>query len=233
MMTLFSLFDDLLSLFYPKMCVACEEREPAPQGLLCLECLYRLPLTDHAHQRNNAFEQRFWGRLPLEGGAALYQFVKGGRVQRLIHQLKYKGRKEIGHALGARHGAQLRQAPPFDTVDLVVPVPLHPRRLRQRGYNQSEGFAAGLAEAMELPWNGKLLRRAWHADSQTRRSRLARVENVANAFELTAPSATAGKHILLVDDVLTTGATLEACGNCLLQTPDVRLSMATIAIADI
>ncbi len=224
-------WEDLLGLFYPRLCLACHENSPAREEWLCLECQFRLPYTNYHLDRDNPFTERFWGRVPLESGAALFHFLKKGRAQSLIHHLKYAGKPEVGLLLGRQYGRMLRESPHFHTVDGIVPVPLHPRKQHQRGYNQSARFAAGLAEAMDRPWIKHALIRTTYTETQTRKSRLERFENVRHAFAIREPEKLTGKHILLVDDVLTTGATLEACGLQILNLQGCRLSMATIGIA--
>lgn len=223
--------DALSSLFYPNLCLACSKNLPPSSGFLCVSCSYKLPKTDfHLHQENPLTE-RFWGRVQLQAGTACYHFSKSGRTQQLLHRLKYEGKKEIGLEIGRLHGSILREAPLFKGVDVIVPVPLHPRKQRLRGYNQSALYAQGLSECLRVPWQ-EALRRQTFTSSQTRKSRMERFANVEKVFELADVSAVQGKHVLLVDDVLTTGATLEACAQSLLISPDTRLSVATIAIAN-
>ncbi len=224
-------FHHFLDLVYPNLCLACWRHLSSRRDVLCLHCAYQLPQTRYHLEPDNPFTERFWGRLRLEQGAALFHYVKGGRVQKLVHQLKYGGRRDVGRRLGERYGRQLAETPHFREIDLIVPVPLHPRKKHRRGYNQSDLFAAGLAESLSAPWRPDVLRRTTFTDTQTSKSRLERLENVLQAFELADEPAVAGKHVLLVDDVMTTGATLEACGLRLLAAPGLRLSMVTIAIA--
>ena len=225
-----SIWKDLTSLFYPQVCMACGE-QPAPKGeVVCVSCLYKLPKTNFHLQKENAFTERFWGRLPVEAGAALFFFTKSSRTQQLIHRLKYKGKRDIGIQMGKLYGETLRESALFGKVDVIVPVPLHPKKEQVRGYNQSAVFAKGLSQGMHKPWLSKGLVRTLHAESQTQKSRAERLDNIAQAFATGHADDLRGKHILLVDDVLTTGATLEACGLCLLAIPDVKLSMATLAI---
>ena len=160
------------------------------------------------------------------------RFLQHGRVQHLLHQLKYQGQQEVGRALGQLYGAELAAAGLGPEFDLIVPVPLHRRKLARRGYNQADAFAAGLATALPCPWSATALHRTEHTASQTRKNRTERWQNVATVFEVNRPAEVAGRRILLVDDVLTTGATLEACGAVLLAAGAKAVSIATIACAE-
>lgn len=190
-----------------------------------------MPESNFHFLKNNAFTDKFWGRVDLHAGAPLYFFSKESHVQNMIHQLKYGGKSEIGVILGRKFGASLARSPLFCEVDLIVPVPLHIKKERIRGYNQSAMFAQGLSESMKRPHKPDALKRVVHSQSQTKKSREERLHNVGEAFEVRDAKLMAGKHILLVDDVLTTGATLETCANKILELPDTKLSMATIAMA--
>lgn len=226
-----ALFEALLGLFFPNLCLSCNGGLAYGQDMLCLSCIYKLPRTDHHECLENEFTQRFWGRVPIYRGAAMYYYGRSGEVQRLIHALKYKQKPQIGFKIGQLMGAELAASPDYQTVDLIIPVPLHPRKKHQRGYNQSDYFAKGLASSMQIPWKADCLYRSKFTPTQTTKRRIDRFRNVEDVFDIRDPNKIEGKHILLVDDVLTTGATLEACALKLLKVQNVQLSMATIAMA--
>jgi ComF family protein len=224
-------FNDFITLIFPDLCRACNSPLLHGEAVICTNCSYYLPQTDSHLKAENPVSRLFWGRVELDSAAAYYLFQKGGNVQHLLHQLKYKGRKEVGVELGLRFGAELKKAGLFSNVELIVPVPLHARKLKKRGYNQSELFGAGLAERMCIEQNTKCLVRETITETQTRKSRFERWKNVESKFRLAEPKAVEGKHVLLVDDVVTTGATLEACAACLLESAGTKVSIAVIAIA--
>jgi ComF family protein len=221
----------LLDLLYPRLCFACNQNTPPDKTFICISCQYKLPETDFHKEKENPFTERFWGRIPLFSGAALYHFVKGGRAQHLIHHFKYRGKKEIGIRIGELYGNYLKDSPLFNCAEVIVPVPLHPKKKHQRGFNQSEMFARGLAKSMAIPYVNALSR-VIQTDTQTQKSRMDRFDNVVEAFRINNHQDIRGKHILLVDDVITTGATLEACSSKLLSIAGTTISMATIAIAN-
>lgn len=227
----YHLLDSFLSLFYPRLCLACGQGLPAGKSVICVTCQYHLPKTKFHLENENPFAEHFWGRVNIESCGALYHFSKGGKTQQLIHNLKYKGKKEIGIQLGKLYGRQLKESAYFKEIDCIVPVPLHPRKEFKRGFNQSDQFAIGLSQSMEIPWYKKALKRTGETDTQTQKSRMERFENVSQAFDVRNPKLLTGKHVLIVDDVMTTGATLEACATKVLQLEEVKVSFATIAIA--
>lgn len=222
---------DFISLLYPRICFACGNTLFRHENVLCTHCLFELPKTNFHRFPDSPLDKVFWGRVPLQRTAALYYFSKGGKVQHLIHQLKYKGQREVGIYMGKLLGRDLKAEPGFDSIQAILPVPLHPRKQRKRGYNQSEQFAFGLSESMGISLDVHSFIRTVATDTQTRKSRFARYENVKEIFRVTHPEKLENRHLLLVDDVITTGATLESCANILLQVPGVRLSVAAIAYA--
>jgi len=225
--TYFNAFTELL---YPNLCPACSEHLIENQKL-CFHCEANLPLTDFHLYEENEVTEKFDGRILIEKGGALFRFTKSGRVQELIHQLKYRGNSEIGIHLGRLYGEILKANNVFETVDLIIPVPLHPKKEKQRGYNQSDMIAQGLSQTMSIPWQRDILIRTEYTTSQTKKSNFDRFENVKKAFAISNPNLLKNKHILLVDDVLTTGATLEACALKLLEIEGCRVSIVVLAIA--
>jgi ComF family protein len=226
-----SIFGDFLSLIYPSVCYACGSGLLHNEDIICVPCLYHLPRTNFHRDSDNPVARTFWGRVPVHSATAYYYFSKGGKVQHLLHELKYKGRKEIGIFIGYQMGLELQQSELFNTAGVIIPVPLHPSKLKKRGYNQSEQFALGLASAMNIKADSDSLIRQKASETQTRKTRFRRWENVKDNFCVTRTEQLTGKHILLVDDVITTGATLEACSSALMTIPGVKLSIAAIAFA--
>jgi ComF family protein len=226
-----NLLHDFLFLLYPDTCAACQTALQNQEKVFCTACRYFLPYTHYHRRHDNPVSRLFYGRINLAAATACFTFQKAGHVQELIHQFKYKGRKEVGLDIGRMLGRELKDAPDFKDTELIVPVPLHPQKLKKRGFNQSEIFAQGLAESMGLKLDTQSLVRTTATDTQTRKSRFHRWENVEATFRLQFPENIQGKHILLVDDVVTTGATLEACGNVLLKEEGVRVSVAAMAVA--
>ena len=223
---------DFVSLIFPQLCAACKASLIANEHLICTDCLYNLPQTNFHNQPDNIVAQQFWGKLKIEGAYSLYYFNKGGKVQNLMHAFKYQGMREIGNLLGSIAGKQLAQSAVFGTADFIIPVPLHKKRLRERGYNQSANFADGLAEKLNATVDIDNLIRTVATKTQTHKSRFARFENMKEVFAVARPHELANKHVLLVDDIVTTGSTLEACGIELLKIPGLKLSIATIAYAE-
>lgn len=221
---------DFLQLIFPRNCAVCENSLVYSEKVICTLCRYRFPKTNSHRGHGNPVTGLFPGRLPLEDGHAYYRFYKGNNVQRLIYRMKYRGEKEIGRLVGKWMGNELEQAAVFQDIDCIVPVPLHFSKKRKRGYNQCELFAKGLADALQVDVVANNLQRPRKAISQTNKHRFDRWLNVSSAFRVKKPGLFRGKHLLLVDDVVTTGATLEAAGQVLLAIPDTRLSVAAIAV---
>ncbi|MBC7864885.1 MAG: ComF family protein [Bacteroidia bacterium] len=223
---------DLLTLFYPKVCAACGGSLYKHEGHLCNNCYVHLPKSNFHVNRGNPVERLFWGRVPLLAAGSFYLFNKGTRVQKLLHELKYKGKQEAGETVGAWYGKELKSQAEFAGADVIVPVPLHPRRLKQRGYNQSLCIAKGLSAEMGIPVDETLIKRKAYSSTQTKKSKFTRWENVNEIFEPGTLKCLKGKHVLLVDDVITTGATIEACYNALAKVGVLSVSLATIAYAE-
>jgi len=221
----------LLHLFFPQLCAGCHRPLLREETLLCLGCNLELPRCGFHDQPDNAAAARLAGRIPFQHATSFAHFVTDGLLQHLLHRMKYQGQKSIGRQLGRLFAWDLEQTSWHKEIDLIIPVPLHPKKERQRGYNQSALIAGSMAAVWGIAQGEQLLRRVRFTESQTKKSREERIANVAGAFALPKPEKLRGKHILLLDDVLTTGATLEAAAQALLQVPDVKISIATIALA--
>lgn len=217
--------------FFPQLCQTCQAALCAAHLPICWSCYYKMKPTDYHTQPENPIHERFWGRVDIHAATALFYYTKGSRVQQLIHRLKYDKQAALGVYLGEQLGKTMASQPHFASIDVLVPVPLHPKKKHQRGYNQAELIAQGIQRHFPRPILPNALYRKQYTHTQTKKSRADRFENVQQVFALKNPTAVAHKHVLLVDDVLTTGATLEACASHLLAAPTQRLSIACGAIA--
>ncbi|MBI5219195.1 MAG: ComF family protein [Bacteroidia bacterium] len=222
---------DFINLFFPNICMACGTNLLTNEKSICTGCLYHLPKTNYHKEKNNPVSQMFWGKTFIENATAYYFFHKGSKFQDLIHNLKYKGQKEIGFVLGSHLGADLKESELYRDITMVVPVPLHPKREKKRGYNQSDFIARGIAESMKIEANTTSLYRAVETETQTKKSKLDRWKNVENIFRIRREDAFIDKHVLLVDDVITTGSTIEACAEALLAVKGTKVSVACLAVA--
>ncbi len=224
-------FDDFISLIYPHVCMACGRSLFKYEECICLYCRYHLPKSNFHNEAINPVSKLFWGKVNVHSAAAYYLFQKGGKVQHLIHQLKYKERSEVGVYIGELYGKDLIKSELFNTVDCIIPVPLHPKKQVKRGYNQSEMFANGLAASMNVSVNISSLTKSTATETQTRKSRFSRWENVKEVFVLNQAETLENKHILLVDDVITTGSTIESCVQKLNTIKGVKVSVVAMAYA--
>ncbi|MDA3880355.1 MAG: ComF family protein [Prolixibacteraceae bacterium] len=222
---------DFSTLIYPNLCICCDESLVKQENMICTRCAIGLPRTYFHLADDNPVSQLFWGRVKLEKATSFYFFQKGSKYQKLLHHLKYKGDREIGVVLGRMLSADLNEVNFQDDIDYIVPVPLHPRKKRQRGYNQSEAIAEGMGAILNTDVVANNLQRKFYSTTQTRKGRFERWENVNNLFAQMNPEQFANKHILLVDDVITTGSTLEACAHAVLESENSKVSIATLAFA--
>lgn len=224
---------DFISLLFPQDCLACHELLARGETTICTDCRVNLPYTNSHLLTGPESEllNRFYNKVPVKHALAFLSFTRSGRVQQLLHALKYKGHEEIGEILGNWYGADLKENNYQEQFDLIIPVPLHRQKLRKRGYNQSDSFAKGLAQVLEIPWQSDVLARLADSSTQTKKTRLERWQNVGQLFTVAQPAAVQNQRILLVDDVMTTGATLEACALVLLEAGAQKVSVATIAAA--
>jgi ComF family protein len=221
----------LLNLFFPKSCAGCHALLLSDEKVICTECRHEIPLTNHHLIVENEVMQKFYGRIPLEFGSALFYFHKKGIVQEMIHLLKYKGHEDISQLVGDWYGAILKDVQIVEHIDYIVPVPLHKKRLKERGYNQVEGFGKALSVQLGIPYEDQLLFRKLHTKTQTKKDLLGRADVIDTVFEASYSETHIDKHFLLIDDVITTGSTLEACSKALLKIPGAKISIVCMAMA--
>lgn len=226
------IFTDFITLFYPRYCFACDQGLAKGEETVCSACMFELPRTQYHTDSENALMNRLQGRVPLQFAVAFFLFRKRGKVQRLLHQLKYNNHPEIGETLGRVYGEELRQHYFDQRIDLIIPVPLHATRKRKRGYNQSAEFGRGLSKSLSKPCEEEILVRITKTETQTKKTRLRRWQNVKEVFHVAKPERLHQQNVLLVDDVVTTGATVEACAQLLLATGCKTVSIASIAYTD-
>jgi ComF family protein len=229
MVAVSSVIKDFAHLFFPHVCAGCGTDVISLHAPVCARCINRLPFTNFHLYSNNTVEKYFWGRMEVTGATALCHFTGGSLVQQLLHQLKYKGNTEVGYIFGRMLGSKLNESERFSGIDMLVPLPLFAARQKKRGYNQSAIICNGAGAVMNLPVNSNAVARLSATETQTRKNRIDRWKNMEGKFEVINAASLAGKHILLVDDVITTGATLEACGQAILEIPGTKLSIATLA----
>ncbi len=223
---------NLFNLFFPDLCLSCQDKLSDNEIDFCSGCRHEFPLTKFHFYRDNSINKIFKGRVALAEATALFRFKKSGLVQQLLHNLKYRGHERISAVLGRWLGPELRSCNQFSSVDAVIPVPLHRKKLKQRGYNQVSGFGREIAKALEIDYLEDVLIKYEATATQVFKKRFARWQHKETEFRLINPSKIAGRHLLLVDDLITTGATVEACSNVLLSGEPDKISVASMAIAD-
>jgi len=227
-----SFWSRLLDFVSPRLCVVCGRRLTITEQIICASCNLHLPRTGFQHDPlRNVMAKMFWGRIPVEHVAALFYYEAGSQTGQLVYDLKYHDSPEIGVTMGRLMAREFMIDGFFEGIDVVVPVPLAKKRQRQRGYNQSQMLAQGVSEVTGLPIYNKVLRRTRFEGSQTQMGRWERLENVENVFELKDPASLQGRHVLLIDDVVTTGATMVACAREILKAEGVRISLLALGFA--
>lgn len=224
---------DMLSLVLPRTCIACGRVLLENEGCMCLACRYNMPLTNFSRHKNNPIKLLFENIMPVEAATAMFWFVGSTEWQHIIHKFKYHGRWFFAQKMGELFGEELCDSGNFEDIDLIVPIPLHFHKRMMRGYNQSEQLALGVGRKMGVECDFRSVCRRLHNDSQTKKSRFERWDNVEDIFEVRRVERLRGKHILLLDDVLTTGATMSSCAMAIISAceGDVRISVASLAVS--
>jgi ComF family protein len=228
-MHLKSTISSLTNLFFPKLCSGCGNDLFGDEEILCISCIDKLPVTNFHLHANNPVEKIFWGRLPLVMAASYLYFTKDSLLQHLLHSFKYNGNKDIGFYFGRCMGKAFLQSNRFNQIDGLIPLPLHPRKEKKRGYNQATVLCNGIADIMQIPVFTNAIVRPTATETQTHKNRIRRWQNIEGKFLMNDMNIILNKHVVLIDDVVTTGATLESCGQELLKAHGVRLSIATLA----
>ena len=226
------MLQDFLALIYPRNCVACGNSLYKHEEQLCNYCYTHLPKSNFHKHEKNPVATLFYGRTPLLLASSFYVFQKKGNIQKVLHAIKYKHNKDLAVLVGKWYAEDLKSSNIISKADFIIPVPLHHKKFKIRGYNQSEEFAGGLSEGLKIPLNTSVLKRKEFTQTQTKKSKYERWENVEDVFELIIPETFEKKHIIIVDDVITTGATIEACCQLLQQIEGVKISVLSIAYAD-
>lgn len=221
-----------LSLLFPRCCLLCGRPLAKGEECICTMCNINLPRTNYHLQEDNPVEQLFWGKVPLERATSFFFYRKGSDFRQILHQLKYGGRKELGATMGRYMASELLPSGFFKGIDVIIPVPLHKKKQQLRGYNQSEWIVRGIAAVTGISVNTESIIRRKNTETQTRKSTFERWENVDGIFELHSSEHLPGKHVLIVDDVLTTGATTVACASALMEVQGIRISILTLAVAE-
>lgn len=225
------LWKDLIHVLFPDLCLACNHLPKTQQASFCTECIYLMPYTDHFEIEENEVTQHFRGLVPIKHGAALLLFQEGNLTQRLLYQLKYQKKREVGSILGEIAGQKWLQSKVCSHVDLIVPVPIHPKKERLRSYNQSAVFGLAVSKILQVSCVQNVLIKSKENESQTGKNRAQRVENVSDVFKVDHIEMIKDKHVLLVDDVVTTGATAIACCQQLYKAGAKQVSILSISVA--
>ena len=225
------MFKSLINLFFPPVCAGCHLFLLSNENVICTICRHNIPLTNHHLNSGNEAFKKFYGRIPVEYASALLYFHKRGIVQELIHNLKYKGQEEIGSVLGTWYAEDLKNSVIIQSVDEIIPVPLHKRKIRERGYNQVTNFGLSLSKNLNISYNPNLLVRNIYSKTQSKKNLLNRSDGIDTIFDVAFTEKDHNKHFLLIDDVITTGSTLEACSHALLKIPGAKISIVCMAMA--
>ncbi len=220
---------EIFNIFYPEICLCCKDPLTAHEQTICLNCRHDLPLTNFTEEKNNLVEKIFYGRFPVEEATSLFYFLKKGNLQQLMHELKYKSQQQVGTLIGDWLGEEIKDSKRFKNIDCIIPVPLHKKKQKKRGYNQVSTFGKSLSQKLNIPFYENILIKTSATKTQTKKVRFDRWKNAEHQFMIKNTELIKNKHILLIDDIITTGATLEACLNTIGNTNNTKVSIASMA----
>lgn len=220
---------DIIYIFFPELCLCCNEHLATNEKIICLNCRHDLPLTHFSFEQNNLIEKTFYGRIPVKSATSLFYFLKKGKAQQLIHQLKYKNQQQVGLFIGNWLGDEIIESRRFENIDCIIPVPLHKKKLKKRGYNQVTTFGESLSKKLNIPFYENILTRISFTKTQTKKIRFDRWKNVEELFYVQHKLTLENRHVLLIDDIVTTGATLESCYLALKEITNLKISIACMA----
>jgi ComF family protein len=227
-----TLLYDLFHTIFPDLCLACDRLPKTKHASFCVDCLHKMPYTDHFYIKENKLTNHFKGRVKLHHGAAILSFREGSMVQNMLHKLKYRGRKEVGEIMGKIGAGRLLKSSLYEKPDIIIPIPIHIKKVKKRGYNQSTIFGKSVGMSLDIPFRDDIIVKSIETESQTGKSRTDRVKNVSDVFTIADEKVLIGSHVLIVDDVVTTGATLEACCLKAREAGATKISILCIAIAE-
>ncbi len=224
-----NIIKEIFNIFYPEICVCCKNQLTTNEKTICITCRHDLPVTNFTDEKDNLVEKIFYGRVPIQEATSLFYFLKKGKVQQLIHELKYNKQQQVGTFIGEWLSEEILESERFKTIDCIIPVPLHKKKQKQRGYNQVITFGQSLSQKLNIPFYENVLTKTTSTTTQTKKLRFDRWKNAEHLFKIENIELIENKHVLIIDDIITTGATLEACILSIKNAKNITISIAAMA----